>query len=61
MEDLEKLIGEIEKLRAQLHAQGICRGLQDNDVLKKSEMLDNLINQYYRLMQDNSCNCNKAR
>jgi hypothetical protein len=56
MDDLEKLIAEIEKLRAQLHVQGICRGLQDNDVLKQSEMLDNLINQYYRLMQDTACN-----
>lgn len=49
MEDLEKLMQEIEKLRAQLNYQGKCRGLQDDDVLRKSKLLDNLINQYYKL------------
>lgn len=52
MKNIENLIREIEELRAQLNDQGKRRGLHDNDVLKKSEILDNLINQYYLLLRD---------
>lgn len=55
MDDLEKLMKEIEELRAQLNYQGKCRGLQDDDVLKKSKLLDNLINQYYKLTRTKPC------
>ena len=52
MNNIEKLMYEIEELRAQLNDQGKRRGLLDNDVLKKSEILDKLINQYYLLLQE---------
>ena len=52
MNNKEKLMYEIEELRAQLNDQGKRRGLHDNDVLKKSEILDKLINQYYLLLQE---------
>lgn len=52
MKNMEKLIHEIEELRAQLNDQGKRKGLHDNDVLKKSEILDNLINQYYLLLEN---------
>jgi len=52
MKNMENLMREIEKLRAQLNDQGKRRGLHDNDVLKKSEILDKLINQYYLLLQE---------
>ncbi len=52
MNNIEKLMYEIEELRAQLNDQGKRRGLHDNDVLKKSEILDKLINQYYLLLQE---------
>jgi hypothetical protein len=52
MKNMENLMREIEELRAQLNDQGKRRGLQDNDVLKKSEILDNLINQYYLLLRE---------
>ncbi|MDD4109775.1 MAG: aspartyl-phosphate phosphatase Spo0E family protein [Prolixibacteraceae bacterium] len=51
MKNMENLMCEIEELRAQLNDQGKRRGLHDNDVLKKSEILDNLINQYYLLLR----------
>jgi len=51
MNNMEKLMYEIEELRAQLNDQGKHRGLHDNDVLKKSQILDNLINQYYLLLR----------
>jgi len=35
MNNIEKLMYEIEELRAQLNDQGKRRGLHDNDVLKK--------------------------
>lgn len=54
MKNMENLMREIEKLRAQLNDQGKRRGLHDNDVLKKSEILDNLINQYYLLLREES-------
>jgi|ADurb_Oil_03_Slu_FD_contig_121_189096_length_2472_multi_5_in_0_out_0_2 hypothetical protein len=54
MKNMENLMREIEELRAQLNDQGKRRGLHDNDVLKKSEILDNLINQYYLLLQKES-------
>ena len=47
MKNMANLMREIEELRAQLNDQGKRRGLHDNDVLRKSEILDNLINQYY--------------
>ena len=52
MNNIEKLMYEIEELRAQLNDQGKRRGLHDNDVLKKSEILDKLINQYYLLLRE---------
>lgn len=52
MKNMENLMREIEELRAQLNDQGKRRGLHDNDVLKKSEILDKLINQYYLLLQE---------
>lgn len=52
MKKIENLMREIEELRVQLNDQGKRRGLQDNDVLKKSEILDNLINQYYLLLRE---------
>lgn len=54
MKNMESLMREIENLRAQLNDQGKRRGLHDNDVLKKSEILDNLINQYYLLLREES-------
>ena len=52
MKNMEKLMYEIEELRTQLNDQGKHRGLHDNDVLKKSEILDKLINQYYLLLRE---------
>jgi hypothetical protein len=52
MKTMEKLICEIEELRTQLNDQGKRRGLHDNDVLKKSQILDTLINQYYLLLRE---------
>lgn len=52
MKNMEKLMYEIEELRTQLNDQGKRRGLHDNDVLKKSKILDNLINQYYLLLRE---------
>jgi hypothetical protein len=54
MKNMEKLMYEIEELRTQLNDQGKRRGLHDNDVLKKSKILDNLINQYYLLLRENT-------
>lgn len=51
MKTMEKLICEIEELRTQLNDQGKRRGLHDNDVLKKSQILDTLINQYGSMLQ----------
>ena len=39
----------IEKVREELVDMGIRIGFQDPQVIEKSQMLDELINQYYRL------------
>ena len=38
----------IEKARKELVDLGMAKGFQDPQVIKKSQMLDELINQYYR-------------
>lgn len=44
-----KITERIERLREELVELGIKKGFQDTQVIKKSQKLDELINQYYRL------------
>jgi len=46
---VDTTIQKIEKLRLELVELGMKKGLQDPLVIEKSQMLDELINQYYRL------------
>ena len=46
---VDTTIRKIEKLRLELVELGMKKGLQDPLVIEKSQMLDELINQYYRL------------
>lgn len=39
----------IEEVREELNEIGLKKGFQDPQVIKKSQLLDELINQYYRL------------
>jgi len=48
---LNQLIREIEELRGELNQQGTEKGFQDEDVLLKSQELDQLIIKYYWLTQ----------
>lgn len=45
------IIKLIEKARGELVELGMKKGFQHPQVIKKSQMLDELINQYYRLAQ----------
>jgi Spo0E like sporulation regulatory protein. len=42
-------IQKIEKARQELNEMGIKKGFQDPEVIAQSRMLDELINQYYRI------------
>jgi hypothetical protein len=42
------IIEKIEKVRQELAHLGIEKGFQDPQVIKASQMLDELINQYYK-------------
>lgn len=46
---MDSTIQKIEKARDELIELGTKRGFQDPKVIEKSQMLDELINQYYRL------------
>jgi len=47
-----EIVERIEKLRKELVELGMKKGFQDPQVFKKSQMLDELINQYYRFMHE---------
>lgn len=47
---MDSTIQRIEKARDELIELGIKRGFQDPKVIEKSQILDELINQYYRLI-----------
>ncbi len=46
---MDTTIQKIEKLRMELVELGMEKGFQDPQVIEKSQMLDEVINQYYRL------------
>jgi hypothetical protein len=43
---------KIEKVRQEMINLGMKKGLQDPQVIKRSQMLNELINQYYRIAQN---------
>lgn len=45
------LMEEIERIRAEMHELALLRGLSDPLVLQKSQQLDELINQYFKLIR----------
>lgn len=45
------IIHRIEELRLELNALGAEKGLKDPQVIKLSQRLDKLINEYYKLTQ----------
>ena len=45
------VIERIEKLRIELVELGMKKGFQDPQVIKKSQQLDVIINQYYKLTE----------
>lgn len=46
---MDNTVQKIEKARRDLNEMGIRKGFQDPEVLAQSRMLDELINQYYRI------------
>jgi len=48
----EEIIQKIEEIRKELMIFGVKNGFQDPQVIKTSQMLDELINQYYRVTLD---------
>lgn len=51
---MDNAVQKIEKLRQDLIDIGVKRGFQDPQVMEKSRMLDELINQYYRIPQQSA-------
>jgi hypothetical protein len=47
---MDATIHRIEKMRRELVELGMQKGFQDPQVIEKSQTLDELINQYYRLI-----------
>jgi hypothetical protein len=52
MNEVMKIEQEIEILREKLVDLGMEKGLQNQQVIIISQKLDELINKYYRLVQD---------
>jgi len=48
--DIEKLLKLIEVLRQEMYELVEKKGLMDDDVIKKSEELDELLKEYYHLL-----------
>jgi len=49
--ELKEILNRIEELRQKLHELGMAKGLADPEVLAASQMLDAVLNEYYRLMK----------
>lgn len=45
------IMRKIEEVRHELIELGMKKGFQDPQVISKSQLLDELINQYYRLVK----------
>lgn len=58
--ELELVLNKIEKMRKQLRELEKNKGLLDKQVLRKSEELDELINEYYRLHLKNNNSVKKV-
>ena len=48
------IVQRIEALRKELIEQGMKRGFQDSQVLRTSKMLDDLINEYFKITEGKS-------
>jgi len=46
---VDNIVQKIERARMELIEIGMKKGFQNAQVIEKSQMLDELINQYYRL------------
>lgn len=51
MNDLETLMQKIEELRTELNVKAMNASLSDPEIVAASQMLDALLNEYYRLIQ----------
>jgi hypothetical protein len=51
---VDSIIQKIEKARKELIEIGTKKGFQNKQVIEKSQMLDELINQYYRLIAESN-------
>lgn len=54
MDQLKHLLIQIEQLRQQLNELHKNKNLTDPEVIVASQMLDAVLNEYYRLMQEKS-------
>jgi predicted nuclease with TOPRIM domain len=51
MSELEEMMKELEKLRAKLHEITEGKTLTDSEVMVASQMLDAVLNEYYKLLK----------
>ncbi len=51
---MDNTITKIEKARQDLNEMGIKRGFKDPEVIEQSRILDELINEYYRSMEEST-------
>jgi hypothetical protein len=56
LSDLEEVLKSIEELRSKLNKFSEGRNLSDPEVVSASQMLDALLNEYQKLMQDKKMN-----
>ncbi|MDD3890344.1 MAG: aspartyl-phosphate phosphatase Spo0E family protein [Syntrophomonadaceae bacterium] len=52
LNNIEKMLAELEKTRDELHRLEEEKGLNAQEVIVKSQQLDELINRYYQLTGD---------
>lgn len=57
--DIQSLVGQVEREREKLIQIGSQKGFQHPAVLAKSECLDTMINQYYTLIDDGGVRTDK--
>lgn len=51
MDELEEILKTIEELRQQLERLFTAKGIIDQEVMAASQILDAVVNEYYRLLK----------
>ncbi|MEG6617557.1 aspartyl-phosphate phosphatase Spo0E family protein [Peptococcaceae bacterium 1198_IL3148] len=49
MKDFAQLLIKIEKMRSEMHQLANEKGIAHKDVVEVSQLLDNLLNEYYKI------------